>query len=153
EHQAERVDIARGHNVARVLPDGRGDVTTVEVAPDRIGDAEVGGVRDVSQVEVPQFDDAAWGDNYVPGADVPVEDAVLVRVPQPRRHAFDDPGFLVPGQGLFAVLVEQPLEKLPPLDVADRLDETVVIPGEHVADADKVRMHPQESHGVLGVED
>jgi len=32
-------------------------------------------------------------------------------------------GFIVPGQDLLTVLIEQPLEKLSPLDVADRLDE------------------------------
>jgi hypothetical protein len=74
-------------------------------------------------------------------------------VRQPRGHAFDDPGFLVPGQGPLAALVEQPLEELPPLDVADRLDEAVVVPGEHVAATDEVRVDPQDSHHVVGVED
>jgi hypothetical protein len=113
EHQAERVDITGGHDVAGVLPHARGDVPPVEMLQRRSGDAKVRGVRDEGQVEVPQLDDPARGDDDVAGADVPVDDAVLVSVRQSRGHAFDDPGFLIPRQGPLAVLVEQPLEKLP----------------------------------------
>src|SRR5262249_2664376 len=68
EHQAERVDVAGGHDVGGVLPDGRGDVPAVEMAADRMGDAEVRGVRDERQVEVPQLDDPAPADGDVAGA-------------------------------------------------------------------------------------
>src|SRR3954454_24721623 len=87
EHQAERVDVAGGHDVAGVLPDGGGDVTAVEMVADRLGDADVRGVRYVRQVEVRQLDDAARADDDVARADVPVDDAVFVGVRQPRGHA------------------------------------------------------------------
>ena len=77
---------------------------------DRGGDADILAVWDERQIEVPQLHDPARRDDDVARTNVPVDNAVFVSVRQPRSHAFDDPGFLVPGEDPLAALVEQPLE-------------------------------------------
>ena len=85
--------------------------------------------------------------------DVAVDDAVPVGVRQPAAHALDDLDFLGPGQRPLGVVAEQRFEASAFLDVLDRLDEGVVVPREHVAGLQQIRVRAQEARGVLAVED